>query len=252
MICATAIVVPGFAQNPGEKKTLAPQPCDDLAKRGPNTKEDKKQWPCPPPPDKVTNIEDGTKRALACEWVDPTAVRHVLEALRFYTIPELKNGRGLRTPSESAKEALNQLIIKGDPKYTGLYTAATGDPDEQGEPRAQGLPDFLDDLAEANTQNLNKPENEDDLFKQAGAKIDQIFASPEGPQELVKIKDLFAQEKHVALYELLKAYPGYDTDPEQPATQDYACSLETLRAAYQMKADRLQEVVIEKVTGPKK
>jgi hypothetical protein len=252
LMCAAATVGPGFAQNAGTtKEAQGSLPCGDLVNRGPATKEDEQPWRCPPPSDKMKNIEDGTKRALACEWGDPKAVRHVLEALRLFTIPEPEDGEGLVPVQESAEKALSELI-KEAPGSKGLYTAALGDPDKHGEPRAQGLPDFLDDLAEANTQNLKKPENEDDLFKQAGDEIDQIFASPEGPQKLVKIRDFFAQDKHVALYKLLKAYPGYGTDPEQPATQGYACSLEILRAAYGMNADRLKEVVTEKVTGPKK
>lgn len=237
--CAAALSGLGLAQNTGPK-------CDDPA---PTKAGAPKHLDCPPAPSVPKNVDAGAKAALACEWIEPAAVGRVLEALRYYTIPV--DAGVLLDPTTAKTNALRDLI-QGDPTFTGLYTAALGDPDTNGRPQAQGLPDFLDDISEANTLNEKKPDNEDLLLEDAGQRIDEIFATPTGMQDLMKVNDSFSHDKHVALYQLLKAYPGYNGDPSAPATQDYACRLEVLRAAYQMSSDRLAKLVADKISPAKK
>jgi hypothetical protein len=203
---------------------------------------------CPAPA--ASDVDGGTKAALACEWIDTKSVRHVLEALRYYTNPV--EGGQLLDPNDAKRGALYQLAI-GDPTNEQLYVPAQGDPDSSGRPQAQGLPDILDDLAEANT--LNQQKDTDDeiyLFQAASSEVGEIFASARGKKHLMLVKDLFANDKHAALYELLKAYPGYSDDPDETATQDYACKLEVLRAAYQMRPERLAKAVADKISKSKK
>jgi hypothetical protein len=200
--------------------------------------------PCPPPAAK--DIAGGAKAALGCEWKDPKAVQHTLRALQLYTTPVRKtpNGEFFGT-REATKLALAELIA-GDPGHEDLYRGAQGQPDNDGQPDAQGQSNFLDTLAKANTLKKKKPEDEGPLFQEARILIDRIFdTQPGGKQALAKINDSFVRkDNHAALYLLLSAYPAYDAN-------QYVLDLEILRAAYEMSSDDLALLVSKKISGPK-
>lgn len=193
---------------------------------------------------KTQNISELTKAALACEWIDPNGKQHTLNALRYLTVPTPKKraSHSLNT-EEAADQALSELI-EGAPGNEDLYRAALGEPDKDGRPTAQGLAAFLDMLAKANTLNKQKPQDEDCLFNDAQARIEQIFASGDGKQALVKINDSFnSKDNYVALYYLL----------EKCST---ACNggfkdLEILRAAFEMNTDHLASLVAQQISPSK-
>jgi hypothetical protein len=207
---------------------------------------------CPPPP--PPNIHDGTKAALACEWISADGVLHNLKALEDYAV-----GDGIPDAPAAAAQALCELI-SGDPTDEDLYRAAQGLPDatcppngspgQSGELSSQGLPDFLDLLEKANILNKKAPADEDQLFSDADTVIGEIFNNPSGKQELSRIHDLFSQKKtHVALFRLLKAYPFVDSGAANRVA--YALKLQILRAAYEMNADHLATLVAGKIAKAK-
>jgi len=181
------------------------------------------------------NIEDGAKAALACEWIDKEKAEDVLDAFRLLTTgPQ---------PADLVKKVLHDLE-QGSlyPYDQGLYTAAMGDPDQFGQPTAQGLPNFLDILAKANTLKKKKPDDEDALFGSTETIVGDIFETESGKIALVRIHDLFTQKNnYVALYELLKtAWVDHDEK-----------DLEQLRAAFEMNSDKLAKQVAAKIQAPK-
>ena len=117
-----------------------------------------------------TDIEDATKVALACEWIQPNGTEHVLKALNLLTSSST-------IPFKVNLEVLHELVT-GDPSDDeDLYRAAMGVPDADGQPTVQGLPDFLDTLAKANTLGKRKKPEEDELFDSTQKIIDAIFDS---------------------------------------------------------------------------
>jgi len=192
--------------------------------------------PPPPQPQKPPdNLADGTKAALACEWIDPSGVEQVLNALQFLT-------SGPQAP-DLGRQVLNELI-KGDryPIDQGVYAAAMGDPDANG-PRVQGLPDFLDTLAKANTLKKKKPDDEDKLFDSTKDIVDEMFNSGgSGKLALVRINESFGlKNNYLGLYQLLAA-AWLDHDETD---------LEKLRAAFEMNTDKLAKQVAAKITAAK-
>jgi hypothetical protein len=191
--------------------------------------------PPPPPPKAPENLTDGTKAALACEWIDPSGVEQVLNALQFLT-------SGPQAPNLS-RRVLNELD-KGDPYPIdrGLYAAALGDPDANG-PRVQGLTDFLDTLARANTLKKKKTDDEDKLFDSTKDIVDEIFNSGgSGKLALVRINESFGlKNNYLGLYQLLAA-AWLDHDETD---------LEKLRAAFEMNTDKLAKQVAAKITAAK-
>jgi hypothetical protein len=187
--------------------------------------------PAPKTPD---NIQDGTRAALACEWIDPSGVENVLRALGFLT-------GSLPAPDPDLR-ALRELQ-NGDhyPLDEGLYVTAMGDLDVNG-PRVQGLPNFLDMLAKANTLKKKKPDDEDGLFVSTKAIIEGIFKSGRGKLALVRINASFGRkDNYVALYQLLEA--GWQKHD--------AGDLEKLRAAFEMNTELLAKQVAAKITAAK-
>lgn len=191
--------------------------------------------PPPPSPKPPENLADGTKAALACEWIDPSGVEQVLNALQFLT-------SGPQAPNLS-RQVLNELD-KGDPYPIdqGLYAAALGDPDANG-PAVQGLPGFLDTLAKANTLKKKKPDDEDKLFNSTKDIVDEIFNSGgSGKLALVRINESFGlKNNYLGLYQLLAA-AWLDHDETD---------LEKLRAAFEMNTDKLAKQVAAKITAAK-
>jgi|SRR5579872_2047511 hypothetical protein len=191
--------------------------------------------PPPPPPKPPENLADGTKAALACEWMDPSGVEQVLNALQLLT-------SGPQAPNLS-RRVLNELD-KGDPYPIdqGLYAAALGDPDANG-PRVQGLPNFLDTLAKANTLKKKKTDDEDKLFDSTKDIVDEIFNSGgSGKLALVRINESFGlKNSYLGLYQLLAA-AWLDHDETD---------LEKLRAAFEMNTDKLAKQVAAKITAAK-
>lgn len=198
--------------------------------------------PAVPPAKPPDNIEDETKTALANEWTQPDGVKHVLEALKLLTSSS-------PDPFKLNLEVLSELKLGGrnNEDLEDLYRAAMGVPDRDGRPTVQGLPNFLDILAKANTLK-KKPADEDGLFASTQTIIDAIFGTGPGKLGLVKINDSFGRkENYVALFQLLDAYPK----PNDECDQNCANDLEKLRAAFEMNTDRLAKQVAAKITASK-
>ena len=185
------------------------------------------------------NIADATKTALACEWIDPNAVDNVLAA--FYLLTS-----GPRT--EGPRCIIHVLEI-GDkyPSDKGVYSAAMGNPDKYDQPATQGLPDFLDVLAKANTLKKKAPEDEDTLFAATKTMIQVIFGTEQGKRDLLQINDSFAHnDNNVALRQLLTAYHGDDSDKVS-----YVKNLERLRAAFEMNSAKLAKQIAATIKAAK-
>lgn len=172
---------------------------------------------------------DGTKAALACEWLEPSSVEDVLNALRYYTMPI--EGDEMLSPHEADMRAWHDLVKK-HPEYKQLYKAA------------QALPGFLKTLAEANTRKTKAmtPAQKGTLFEDANNLIKKIYDGGQGAGVIADINSAFAQKPgYTALYELLKAYPG--------GGPTYVKDLETLRAAFEIDSKYLGGLVAECATG---
>jgi hypothetical protein len=192
------------------------------------------------------NIEDDTKDALAREWKDPNGVRSALNALRLLT--RSSNGPDIN------RQVL-QALINGDgsnPLDQDLYRAAMGDPDVHGRTSVQGLPNFLDILAKANTLKLDKTKDEDALFVSTQTVIDTIYGTGPGKLALIKINDSFnRKDNYVALFGLLNAYT-WNENGDNTTKQKYANDLEKIRAAFEMNTALLASQVAAKITPTKK
>jgi hypothetical protein len=238
-LCTTLTVVSICAGVSRELNAQAPSPAAPTADQQSQQKACEAAVvspPPPPPPKPPENIADGTKAALACEWIDPSGVQQVLNAFRFLT-------RGPQTPDLSL--LVLKELEKGDPYPIdqGLYAAALGDPDANG-PRVQGLPDFLDTLAKANTLKKKKPDDEDKLFDSTKGIVDKLFySSGSGKLALVQISESFGlKNNYLGLYQLLAAAWGQNHDKTD---------LEKLRAAFEMNTDKLAKQVAAKITAAK-
>jgi hypothetical protein len=219
---------------------------------------------CPAQSASFSNIADGAKSALACEWLDPNGVGHTLKALELYATNTTNQAVD---PREAAKQALHELAA-GAPAATGavasyeeLYNAAQGKPDSQGQPSAQGLTDFLKMLAEANTLKKSDTETasayQSRLLAAAKSAIEPIFSAKDGKQTIAAIKASFDRpSNYMALYQLLNAYPTCKDTQAGPARdacdQTYVHALETLRAAYQASVSDLASLVSDKSSSATK
>jgi hypothetical protein len=189
------------------------------------------------PPD---NLADGTKLALGCEWVDPRGAANVLKAFSL-----LVSGP---PPADVTQGVLNELRKDAAPLDQSLFQAALGDPDESGQLRAQGLPNFLDILAKANTivasgQNTNADQQKIILFQCTKKQIDGIFNA--SPTDLEKVADAFSQKNNYsALYKLLSVEWEL-SEPREPK------DLEKFRAAFAVDSDILAKQVAAKFPAPK-
>jgi hypothetical protein len=200
------------------------------------------------------NLADGTKAALACEWLDPKGVDHVLRAFQLLA----SSG-----PSPDIALRVLEQLEKGDPDSNdrAFYTAAMGDPDKNG-PKQQGLPKFLDILAKANSLHKQSPKDAGPVFNSTEALIDEIFTKPAtstpnaqpkqeekfeelaGPVVLTIINDSFTRkDNYVALYQLLAAYPR--------DKKNYTANLEIFRTAFEMDANSLAKQISAKISAPK-
>jgi hypothetical protein len=190
--------------------------------------------PVPEPPLKLPgNIQDGTRAALACEWIDPAGVYHVLRAFELLAT---------NLPAPDLGPKVVRELQSGDPYPIddGLYTASS-----------IGDRNFLDTLAKANTLKKKKPEDQDALFALTQTIIDEIFDhGGQGKLDLVRINASFsAQENYVALFQLLNAYVSMAYG-NQPSSY-IASQLELLRAAFEMNYERLAKQVAGKITSVK-
>jgi hypothetical protein len=192
------------------------------------------------------NIEDDTKDALAREWKDPNGVRPALNALRLLTRSS--------NPPDVNRQVLQALIDGdgGNPQDQDLYRAAMGDPDVHGRTSVQGLPNFLDILAKANTLKLVKTKDEDGLFASTQTVIDTIYGTGPGKLALIKVNDSFnRKDNYLALFGLLNAYT-WNENGDNTTKQKYANDLEKIRAAFEMNTALLASQVAAKITPAKK
>ena len=179
------------------------------------------------------NIQDDTKAALAKAWIQPNGVQHLINALGLLTSSS-------EIPFKVNLEVLGELTA-ADPTDEDLYRAAIGIPDANGRPTVQGIPDFLDILAKANTLGKKK-QDEDELFDSTQKIIDDIFGTGPGKLALVRVHDSFSQSyNYLALYQLLQV-TWKKGNPKD---------LEKLRAAFEMNTVRLASQVAAKITAAK-
>lgn len=195
---------------------------------------------CPPPP--PDNLADGAKSTLSCAWLDPQGTDHVLEAFHLLTSSP---------PVANVNQKLLAALDAASPTNDDLFRAALGNPDEYGEPRAQGLPDLVDTLSKASTRGKVEAKNEIKyrikLFSCTKFVIDQLFTTDGGKRNLAEINDVFTQKNnYVALYKLLSAVW------EQNGAAFDADHLEKLRAAFAISVDDLAKQVAAKITPPGK
>jgi hypothetical protein len=207
--------------------------------------------PPPPPPPAVSPSSpcppafqanpDGTKAALACEWLDTTGgAKSALLALQLLTDP---------TPPPDLNQQLLLLLREFPPdnRDPGLYLEALQNPKI----------DFLDLLAKANTitpLEKKKPwskqkDDKNKLFECTQSMINNIFnAVPvrpdniqhSGPIILAEINSSFGKKNyHLALRQLLDAYVAFANN----VTPNYVRPLEKFRAAFEMDADKLASQV---------
>jgi hypothetical protein len=195
--------------------------------------------PLPPasPPD---NLADATKSALACAWIDGTD--HVLEAFRLLT-----NGPPVTNTNRNVLAALHDA----SPQNDDLFRAALGNPDKYGEPRVQGLPDFVDTISKAGRRGTvdekDKVKYQIKLFSCTQFIIDELFKSPKGKTAIAEVNDAFTQKNnYVALYKLLREVWKRDGEPFD------ADHLEKLRAAFGVSVDNLAKQVAAKITTTSK
>jgi hypothetical protein len=196
------------------------------------------------PPD---NILDGTKAALTREWRDPEGVKHVLKAFGLLT-------SGPQDPDVVGK-VLKELGEGATDSEKVFYQAAMGDPDH-GHPRTQGLPNFLDILAKANTRNAKSPKDLSALFSETEKGLEQLFNSECTKDEcgklaLLRANDAFSRkDNYVALFQLLNAYQC-DKQKSDDDKNGCAADLDILRAAFEMNVDLLAKQVAAKITASK-
>jgi hypothetical protein len=181
---------------------------------------------------------DGTKAALACQWINAGTIDNVLGTLKLLTDPT--------RPADLNQQLLKQLGENPpNPRDPGLYLAALQNPQI----------DFLDLLAKANTitpLEKKKPwskqkDDKDKLFKCTQSMINNIFEAPppedvqhSGPIVLAGISSSFAKgNRNLALRQLLDAYPKPNENASDAEKQSYAGNLEKFRAAFEMDADKL-------------
>ena len=179
------------------------------------------------------DIPTDTFKALAEEWKTPATTLNCLTALRLYTTYTVKEGDVFLSPADATKAALKELLKDPlDKDREDLYTVA------------QKQPEFLDWLARANGLETAQ---EDTLFGNVEKLIGTIYGSPKGKQALAAVQESSAQKNnYLAIFQLLDAYP------KNTSSDQYANSLETIRACYKMKSDRLFKLVADKIVPAKK
>jgi hypothetical protein len=224
------------------------------------------------PPD---NNEDGTKAALACEWVstDRDGAERAFYALRLLTCSTQdsdvrKSDTCLalnRTPQQDSRVALDVLDALADgttvttDRY--LYRWALGDPDNKGKAKGTPLANFPDMLAKVNTLTAGskkRPKDEEDLyegelFECTKSLIGKIYQD-EGQIVLARIHDTFVKNKlNLALTQLLQAeIQLLDAEKKRrndiPLT-DYSQNIEKFRAAFEIDDKRLAKQVADKINS---
>src|SRR5258707_1393381 len=124
--------------------------------------QDRKSFVCPPEPT-PEDIAGGTRKFLACEWLDSNAAPHILEAMALYIEGEKNFKQAVDKVLENAPA--NQDAA-ADPRW--FYKAALGVRDKNGQPTTQGMGAFLEMLATANTRMQDMSSSDKDrLFKEA-------------------------------------------------------------------------------------
>ncbi|MGD0581006.1 MAG: hypothetical protein ABSC08_19035 [Bryobacteraceae bacterium] len=179
--------------------------------------------------DAKKDIPTDTAAALAHEWKEPATTLNCLFALRLYTTYA-------SSPADAA--AAKAALLGGVPAngdLDDLYTVA------------QKRPDFLKMLEEANT--LKTPvAKEDTLFNDVEKLLEKTYESAGGKQKLAAVQESISRKNSsVALFQLLDAYPK-----PSPIDQAYANDLETFRACYKLKPDRLFKLVSDKISPAEK
>ncbi len=213
------------------------------------------------PPD---NNEDGTKAALACEWVntDEHGVRHAFDSLillmcstkdvdrksdpcRRFTPADLEDNKVRLTVRKELKDGTASTTDRD------LYQWALGDPDSDGKPKGTAMANFPDALAKVNTLNTlpagakKRSKDEEDLFEGELFEctknlIGKIYKDG-GPIVLARIHDTFVKNKlNLALIQLLDAEWRNSADVH---------NLEKLRAASEVDNKRLAKQVADKINS---
>jgi len=218
----------------------AQDPCDAAILAPPVPPAPAPRKPCRTPNPK--NIADATKNALACAWIDPNRTDQLLKALELLTSgPQ----------AFDLNKKVHEQLTKGSAADKDLYRAALGYLDDSGQSAVQGLPDFLDTLAKANTrgtiEDSDKVKYQIKLFACTQYVVDHLFGTEGGKSAIAGINESFNRKNnYVALYQLLDAVWG------QPQGSVYdELHLEKLRAAFDTNADLLAKQVAAKVTAAK-
>jgi hypothetical protein len=176
--------------------------------------------------EKPKDITGGTKNAIACQWLRPAQIPHLLKAMSLY----------MEGDTASVRDALSELL-KDPLADEDLYAAA----EENGV-------DLLEVVATANTRktSMMNEHEKNQLYSEAESLIQEIFdKSKEGKKALVKINGLFIHgPKYKDLFELMSSIPENE--------QKYATDLEILRAAYATDPKRLAKLVADKISAPQK
>jgi hypothetical protein len=231
------------------------------------------------PPD---NNEDGTKAALACEWVntDEHGVRHAFDSLilltcstkdvdrksdpcRRFTPADLEDNKVRLTVSKELKDGTASTTDRD------LYQWALGDPDSDGKPKGTAMANFPDALAKVNTLNTlpagakKRSKDEEDLFEGELFEctknlIEKIYQDRSGktPGLIVaaRIHDTFASNKlNLALIQLLDAQIQL-LDAERKRGDNvpptvYSQDIEKFRAASEVDNKRLAKQVADKINS---
>ncbi len=253
LICAGA--TPALRTQTSSAQTTDPCPDDHLKPTLDCSKRN--------PPD---NNEDGTKVALACEWVntDNDGVTHALEALKLLTcstqdvdVRKSDTCRALNRTSEQDRKVawyvLKELKEGAPVSDYPFYQWALGDPDTEGKPKGAAMATFPEALAKANTLTTGAKKKstdeeglfKDELFECTKNLIDKIYRDG-GPIVLARIHDTFVKNKlNLALIQLLDA--EIKADHNVPTV--YSQNLEKFRAAFEKDNKRLAGQVADKINS---
>lgn len=191
------------------------------------------------------DIPTDTSKARAYEWKTPATTKYCLAAFRLYATYTANEGEHPLSV-EYVETAALKALLKGIP-------GANEAPAKDLLATAQGLPGFLDWLAEANTLTPTPPADpREALLKEAMKRIDWIYDNvPEGKQHLSAVREVI-QNRHLALFRLLDAYPKPAENASEADAKAYADGLEFLRAAYQAESSELFALVSNKIVPQQK
>jgi hypothetical protein len=226
LIVIFAVASLGLASAQGGAALPTPTPC-------PNPKP-----PCPP------SETNDAKSVLACEWLDPNSISHMVEALKLYIDNNKMNANAVLSKLEEGDHCNKN-------RDKSLYEAALGYPDKNGEPTTRARPDILDILATANTRNTDDMNEgaEKTLFTDTETLIKKIHNSGDtGARALAEIDSNYKDFPHLAIYKLLNAVPVPKCVNDTPAARaTYVQDLETLRAACEKNRDKVFKLVTKEV-----